>query len=175
MTKQYFDYQNAPEVRSDTVLAFNNKTHGDVHFGHGLTDTQIAFLTWCKSGSFFRSNNPRAAEFEAMLPEDTDYRKDIFNLMHLVEVIRPHTLVFKDNNYIKEVRAVSVVRGLELVLEALGADVRSVFLLLRLSTNEVMKATARIDVETGEWDGKIAAKKGWLVPVWSENEVSLFT
>lgn len=176
MAKQYFDYQNAPEVRGDTVLAFNNKTHGVIHFGSPLSDFQLSFLQWCDGSSWFRNRHALAAEFSALLPEDEEYRKDLFAAISLINTIRPHTIVFKADNYMKETKALSTVRGLKLLLEALdGVDAREVFLLIRLSTNEVMKASAKIDVETGEWDGRLVAKKGWLVPVWSENEVNLFS
>lgn len=176
MAQQYFDYQNAPEVRGDTVLAFNNKTHGVIHLASPLSDFQLSFLNWCNGSSWFRSRHALAAEFSALLPEDEEYQKDFFAAISLIDAVHPHTITFKADNYMKETKALSTVRGLELLLEALeGLDAREVFLLIRLSTNEVMKASAKIDVETGEWSGRLVVKKGWLVPVWSENEVSLFS
>lgn len=177
MTKQYFDYDTAPEVRADTVLAFNNKTSGSIHFSEGLSDFHLGLLNFCRESSgFFRSRNPRRADYLAVLPQDEESIKDVFTAMSLVEVIHPHTVRVKADNYIKEPKAISAVRGFRYLLDSLeGVSPRGFGMLFRLSTNEVMKASADIEPDTGRWDGKIVVKKGWLIPVWSEKEVELYS
>lgn len=177
MTQQYFDYANAPEVRGDTVLVFNNKTSGAIHFGTALSEFHKAFLSWCATFSFLRTRHTGADEFLAMLPEDEELREAVYTAAQFITDVHSHTILIKDNNYTKEDKALSILRGLALLMEILNEEtnIRDFSLFIRLSTNEVMKAVVNIDAETGRWDGKITGKKGWLVPVWSENEIELFT
>lgn len=176
MTKQYFDYETAPEVRADTILAFDNKTKGAIHFSEGMGDFNLGLLEFCRVDAFFRRGNPRKSDYLAVLPSDPENLKDVFTAMSLVSVIHPHTIRFQANNYIKEPKALSAIRGFRFLLESLdGTSPRDFGMLFRLSTNEVMRATADIDPDTGRWDGKVAVKKGWLIPVWSERSIDLYS
>lgn len=170
----YYDAIETPKVQPNVILALDNSTHGYLEINRSFTPEEREFLLHAQKNMLLRKLDPYKTTFKEELAKDKfeiRHMMDLFCVMGRVLDSKITFNAFSGRRFTYD-EAVSIGRGLGLLLQLdifnqTPIETSKAFLLVAIKNDGLIRLTM-----DGTDDVKI--EKGWLAPVWSEREISIW-